>query len=176
MLTSSKLLCSYLLYIAACQICATQSHEHGKHSTHGLHDDNVVHNREFLSEHYKDLASLNMTAMSNLELEFYYFRLHDHNKDSRLDGLELYNGMLQLMGDHSEGGTGKSNRGADDNERSKMTAEIIDKRNEAIVVAVDNILEEDDTDGDGYLSWQEFWIARKREASHDHNHHDQTKH
>lgn len=90
-------------------------------------------------------------ASAPVSVIFYFFRVHDFDKNDRLDGLEL----LTAFTDHNEGGAGGNNR---------ATALPSDDHNEAdhdsllpeeVEVIVDRILQDHDADGDGFLTYTE---------------------
>ena len=79
--------------------------------------------------------------MSDQDLLFHYFRLHDYDNNRKLDGLEL----MQAMNDyHKESGI----------EEEKETSE------EAMASTVDKILKYDDTNNDGYIDYPEYIKAQ----------------
>ena len=46
-------------------------------------------NSSHIQEHLRDLANVSIEDMSEEELQFHYFKLHDYDNNNYLDGLEL---------------------------------------------------------------------------------------
>ena len=82
--------------------------------------------------------------MSNEDLQFHYFKLHDYDNNNKLDGIELGNAMTHF---HEEDGQQESTATYTDDQLASM---------------VDQILEEDDTNKDGYIDYTEFVGAQNR--------------
>lgn len=87
-----------------------------------------------------------MEQLSEEEQNFYYFKLHDTNNDNRLDGLEV---IAAFNHEHKED---------DDNDSLKETPETTTERpdDDELIDLVDDILEEEDLNHDGYISYDEF--------------------
>lgn len=92
-----------------------------------------------IKEHLKEGAEVNLDDMSDEELHFYYFTLHDHDQNKKLDGLEI----LYAMNDHSNGTD--EYRGYNTEEEG---AEM-----------VDNVLTRMDENSDGYIDYSEYTKA-----------------
>lgn len=67
------------------------------------------------------------------KMNFHFFKLHDYDDNSKLDGLEI----MAALTHHRK----SNDKEVDENELIQM---------------VDDVLKEDDLDGDGYLSYPEF--------------------
>uniref|UniRef100_A0A0R3RN67 EF-hand domain-containing protein n=1 Tax=Elaeophora elaphi TaxID=1147741 RepID=A0A0R3RN67_9BILA len=86
-----------------------------------------------IKEHLKKQVDVRkMTLNKNLEI-FHYFRMHDLNKDGKIDGLEIIKGVTHLH---------------DDEQKIVSEAHL-----EAIVSST---LRKLDTDDDGYITYAEF--------------------
>lgn len=81
--------------------------------------------------------------MSDEDLQFHYFKLHDYDNNNKLDGIELGNAMTHF---HEEDG-------------NQDTTTYTD---EQLASMVDQILEEDDINKDGYIDYTEFVGAQKK--------------
>ncbi|KAI8973395.1 hypothetical protein BDF20DRAFT_882138 [Mycotypha africana] len=97
-----------------------------------------------------------MTDKEDIELSeddivYYMFVLHDTNGDGYLDGNELREAFIDYGKDHQH----------DEGERKQKN---IDKdvafTLEDVTAMVDHILEEDDKNGDGLISWSEYLESR----------------
>merc|ERR1711874_378375 len=97
-----------------------------------------------------ELESFNFTSVENMtheERDFHYFRLHDFDKNDLLDGLEVLKAMS-----HSHA------------KIMKEEADI-DSSFDEMVGMIDKVLERDDANKDGFLSYSEFVAGRRREES-----------
>ncbi|ORX81968.1 hypothetical protein BCR32DRAFT_232300 [Anaeromyces robustus] len=73
----------------------------------------------------------------------YFFTLHDYNKDSELDGNELFASFMD-----------------------GFDPEVEEKKDLRYILEwVDHILEEDDIDGNGKISWSEYLASQKYHSS-----------
>lgn len=74
-----------------------------------LQDEELVRDTEHLQEH---LEEVDVSKMTEEELDFYYFQVHDTDKNSKLDGLEILQAIMHT--DHDDG-SGEGSREGDDN-------------------------------------------------------------
>ncbi|XP_059147986.1 multiple coagulation factor deficiency protein 2 homolog [Physella acuta] len=124
-------------------------------------DPNVIGDQEHLKQHMK--GQINMDKpMSPAEMEFHYFRLHDTNNDTLLDGLELLKALSHMIPPMDF---------APQEISGKTAVEVENMRNQRVremmanfVQIIDNVLQLDDRDKDGYLSYPEYSMARRRDA------------
>ena len=86
--------------------------------------------------------------MSPEEQNFYYFKLHDLNNDNYLDGLEVIGSF-----DH----THEEENGQNNTQTERMADADLTK-------LVDEILNEEDLNHDGFISYEEYQMALAREA------------
>ncbi|ELU03763.1 hypothetical protein CAPTEDRAFT_101837 [Capitella teleta] len=100
-------------------------------------------NFRHINEHLDGVAKMNASQMTQEELEFHYFKLHDFDNNTMLDGLEIFKALTHLLPYDDQ----------DDVQK-------VDPRGKNIV---DNVLKEDDIDDDGYLTYAEYVLARRRE-------------
>ncbi|XP_078356116.1 multiple coagulation factor deficiency protein 2 homolog [Oculina patagonica] len=109
-----------------------------------LHDSKVTHDRDHIKEHLKEEINLKEDEdMSDEDLQFHYFRLHDYDNNRKLDGLELMHAIS-----HYQNETGVTDK--------ESTSE------EANAKVVDEILSMDDLDSDGYIDYPEYVDAQKK--------------
>ncbi|XP_017775616.1 PREDICTED: multiple coagulation factor deficiency protein 2 homolog [Nicrophorus vespilloides] len=113
-------------------------------------DKQLLHDTEHLQEHLEDIINEpDLSALSDEELEFYYFQVHDVDKNSKLDGLEILQAIQHTMHkDESESNESTEN----DEDTFNYYVELIDK-----------VLAEDDLDNDGFLTYPEYVAGRKKE-------------
>ncbi|XP_064622910.1 multiple coagulation factor deficiency protein 2 homolog isoform X2 [Lineus longissimus] len=138
-------------------LCSTDSQPERQ----GFHDSKVVRDAEHIQEHLDGFAQVNTTTMSNEELEFHYFKLHDFDNNTRLDGLEILNALTHML--PYEEASKLDLKGKTPDEVVEMKAKAKEDEMKYYTDIVDRVLEEDDLDNDGYLNYLEYRIARKRD-------------
>ncbi|KAI8146517.1 hypothetical protein BJV82DRAFT_389331 [Fennellomyces sp. T-0311] len=114
----------------------THRYEQPGHSNYG--DDK--NNKQHIMEHIQKMAKEGGDDPVNLnekELVYYLFVLHDTNNDGSLDGHELRSAFTDFDEDEE-----------DDPTQYVSLDEVTDM--------VDHVLEEDDLNGDGLISWEEY--------------------
>lgn len=121
------------------------AHQHGGEQKL-LHKD-MQHEKEHVKEHMD--ASVDTSNMSEQELQFHYFKMHDSDGNNKLDGCELVKSLIHW---HDQ-----SNH--DKNSGQPLPEEKIFKDDE-LVSMIDPILETDDKNNDGYIDYSEFVIAQ----------------
>ncbi|XP_019643850.1 PREDICTED: multiple coagulation factor deficiency protein 2 homolog [Branchiostoma belcheri] len=162
------------LFLASLLHPPVRCHAHGAHGRTAVdekgnrfHDSNIVQDQEHIKEHLQELYDLdkkNISEMSAEELEFYYFKLHDFNNDSRLDGLEILTALSHMMPyeDMHEVKAEIQQRlkeGKAPPSPQEMQAEALVYYTELI----DQVLQDDDFNNDGYLTYLEYVLARRRD-------------
>jgi len=144
----TSLLASYSWLLLVVLLLPTPSHSHGGHS-HGEKksalDGKHVHDVEHIKEHLKeDNPQVKTDNLSEADMQFHYFKAHDSDNDDKLDGIELANAMAHY---HDED-AGEKPEDYTEHELASM---------------VDQILDEDDLNKDGYIDYPEFIASQKRE-------------
>ncbi|XP_032457830.1 multiple coagulation factor deficiency protein 2 homolog isoform X2 [Nasonia vitripennis] len=119
-------------------------------------DDELLHDTLHLTEDLGPLAEqLDITHMAEQEIDFHYFKLHDMDNNTKLDGLEILNAIQHTLHDHSYESFSNETSDAEDKE-------LIENKLPWIVGLIDKVLEEDDLDNDGYLAYIEFVLGRQK--------------
>ncbi|XP_074595390.1 multiple coagulation factor deficiency protein 2 homolog isoform X1 [Brevipalpus obovatus] len=119
-----------------------------------LHDKNRIQDREHLKEHLGGVISEpDMSKMSEEELQFHYFKLHDSDSNNMLDGCELIKSLFHWhieehkhLGNNAPAGGPATTKIFTDVELSNM---------------IDPILDLDDRNKDGFIDYPEFVAAQK---------------
>ncbi|KAF6017177.1 MCFD2 [Bugula neritina] len=88
--------------------------------------------------------------MTEQELQFHYFKLHDYDNNNLLDGLEIIKALTHA---HEEASEHAHNEGTTENTPHKQTEE-------ELVKIIDDVLKDDDLNSDGYISFYEFMAER----------------
>uniref|UniRef100_A0AC35U2V4 EF-hand domain-containing protein n=1 Tax=Rhabditophanes sp. KR3021 TaxID=114890 RepID=A0AC35U2V4_9BILA len=115
----SLFVCFFLLNNIFC-------HEFGK--------QNEIHDKEHLKEHLQDKIDVDRTNWTPAQERFYYFKLHDTNKDDLLDGLEISKAYTHH--DHT-----KAKKPYEDYQIENL---------------VDAVMDDMDGNKDGYISFPEY--------------------
>ncbi|XP_077291775.1 uncharacterized protein LOC143915174 isoform X1 [Arctopsyche grandis] len=111
-----------------------QGHQSGHHNPQLLNPGNIEHEKQHIQEHMD--VPIDTSKMSEQELQFHYFKMHDADNNNKLDGCELIKSLIHWHGEEEK-------------ENTPMT-------DETLANLVDNILIESDLDSDGYVDWIEY--------------------
>lgn len=111
---------------------------------------------------------IDTSKMSEQELQFHYFKMHDSDNNNKLDGCELIKSLIHWHDTkdddhHGDGG----DHGAADPEKTEAHPQDDD----TLQSLIDPILELMDKDHDGYISYPEYRAAEAAESSQNQNHH-----
>jgi len=111
-----------------------QRHGHGAPQV--LNTGNLEHEKEHIAEHMD--VPIDTSKMSDQELQFHYFKMHDADNNNKLDGCELIKSLIHW---HEKDG-------------KKEPTEVYS--DEQITSTVDFVINQMDKDKDGYISYTEF--------------------
>ncbi|XP_033735753.1 multiple coagulation factor deficiency protein 2 homolog [Pecten maximus] len=126
----------------------------------GFHDDKVVHDEAHLKEHLQEEIDTSK-PMTPQEMEFHYFRLHDADNNTKLDGLEIMSALSHMSNMYDL--TAAEKAGKSDQEVAELQRKRSDEATKHYADIVDKVLREDDFDQDGYISYPEYVSARRRD-------------
>ncbi|CAH1720438.1 multiple coagulation factor deficiency protein 2 homolog [Aphis gossypii] len=129
------------------------SQGHHPHTQQVLHNSNLAEESEHIKKHL-DLPTLDTSKMSEQELQFHYFKMHDADNNNKLDGCELIKSLIHW---HVQGGHDPAAGGAPPQEKIFTDEELMQ--------LIDPILTMDDTDFDGFIDYPEFVIAQNKASS-----------
>ncbi|XP_016983827.1 GATA zinc finger domain-containing protein 10 isoform X3 [Drosophila rhopaloa] len=135
-------------------------HHHGQ-PQQVLNTGNIQQERAHIQEHMQ--VPIDTSKMSEAELQFHYFKMHDSDNNNKLDGCELIKSLIHWHvkdssekpaegHDHAEGQTEQP-------EEHKQGSVYTDK---ALEETIDYVLKSMDLNNDGYVDWAEY---RKTEAN-----------
>lgn len=112
-----------------------------------------THDKAHIKEHLDgEVKTADTADMTDEELEFHYFKLHDYDGNNKLDGLEI---ALALK--HHENTDPNDVAGQhSDNPQRMLEKEVIE--------LVDSVLQDEDLNNDGYVDYHEFVSAQRRTA------------
>ncbi|XP_066259867.1 multiple coagulation factor deficiency protein 2 homolog [Euwallacea similis] len=121
-------------------------------------DTKLLQDKQHIQEHLEEmLPKVDLSKKTEAELELYYFLLHDTDKNSKLDGLELLNAILHTTHEEDHDSNDISAMPRSDEEDS-----VDEKTFNRFVDLVDQVLKEDDKNQDGYLDYAEYVEGRKK--------------
>jgi len=129
---------------------AQQSQQQSNHNV--LHDSTRIHDKQHIASHLHGIVTdPDLSKMSEQELQFHYFKMHDNDNNNKLDGSELIKSLIHWHVEESKHlGTNAPPMGTtkmfNDNELEQM---------------IDPILEMDDKNMDGFIDYPEFIAAQK---------------
>ncbi|XP_048003126.1 mediator of RNA polymerase II transcription subunit 15 isoform X5 [Leguminivora glycinivorella] len=112
-----------------------------QHDHHGepqlLNAANIQHEREHIQEHMD--VPIDTSKMSEQELQFHYFKMHDADNNNKLDGCELIKSLIHWHG-----------------QVDKNHATYTDKQLEDLL---EHVLKHTDIDKDGYVDYHEYRVS-----------------
>merc|ERR1712032_921722 len=107
------------------------------------------------AEHMKEhIEHIDTSKMTEQELQFHYFKMHDTDGNNKLDGLEL---MKSLIHWHDE--ANHDPKSGQPKPEQKIFAD------DELQNMIDPILESDDKNKDGFIDYPEFIAAQQAAAS-----------
>ncbi|XP_047039854.1 multiple coagulation factor deficiency protein 2 homolog isoform X3 [Helicoverpa zea] len=116
-----------------------QQQQHG-HAHHGdpqlLNPANIAQERDHIQEHME--VPIDTSKMSEQELQFHYFKMHDADNNNKLDGCELIKSLIHW------------------HETDKASA--IKYKDEDLIEMVEGALKQTDKNNDGYIEYSEYRI------------------
>ncbi|KAI8431805.1 hypothetical protein MSG28_016221 [Choristoneura fumiferana] len=115
-----------------------------------LNPANIAHERDHIQEHMD--VPIDTSKMSEQELQFHYFKMHDADNNNKLDGCELIKSLIHW---HEQGHKQPTQEGA------PPVGEKIFADDE-LVNLIDPILNMDDHNRDGYIDYPEFVRAQQK--------------
>ncbi|KAL1139189.1 hypothetical protein AAG570_009248 [Ranatra chinensis] len=117
---------------------------HG-HQHHGQHHGgqpqvlnvNVAQEKQHIAEHMA--VPMDTSKMSEQELQFHYFKMHDADNNNKLDGCELIKSLIHWHGEE--------------------TSNIPVHSDSDLQAMVDMVLKEVDKDNDGFVTYSEYKMS-----------------
>ncbi|KAK3597168.1 hypothetical protein CHS0354_038093 [Potamilus streckersoni] len=125
-----------------------------------FNDPKVAQDQAHIKEHMKDEINMNK-QMTPQEMEFHYFRIHDVNNDTQLDGIEILQAMSHMIPPPELTFTEKV--GKSDEQIEAMKKDRQEGMLKYYIDIIDRVLQIDDLDHNGYLSYPEYVRARRRD-------------
>ncbi|XP_063836155.1 multiple coagulation factor deficiency protein 2 homolog isoform X1 [Ostrinia nubilalis] len=136
-----------------------QQASHG-HAHHGdpqlLNPANIAHEREHIQEHMD--VPIDTSKMSEQELQFHYFKMHDADNNNKLDGCELIKSLIHW---HEQGHKQQPPQPGTPPVEEKIF------NDDELIKLIDPILNMDDHNRDGYIDYPEFVNAQQKSKRND---------
>ncbi|XP_017847268.1 PAX-interacting protein 1 isoform X1 [Drosophila busckii] len=126
-------------------------HHHGQ-PQQVLNTGNIQQERAHIQEHMQ--VPIDTSKMSEAELQFHYFKMHDSDNNNKLDGCELIKSLIHW---HEQGSKEQHN-----GEKPHVEEKVFS--DEELVALIDPILQMDDTSKDGFIDYPEFIKAQQKAA------------
>ncbi|XP_019865649.1 putative mediator of RNA polymerase II transcription subunit 26 isoform X1 [Aethina tumida] len=124
-------------------------HGHGHHGQQQiLNTANLAHEKEHIAEHFD--VPIDTSKMTEQELQFHYFKMHDADNNNKLDGCELIKSLIHW---HEQG----------KDKASGVEEKVF--RDEELTNLIDPILNVDDANQDGFIDYPEFIRAQQKAAA-----------
>ncbi|RWS16379.1 hypothetical protein B4U79_10262, partial [Dinothrombium tinctorium] len=102
------------------------------------------------------------SKMSDEELQFHYFAMHDYDNSRKLDGLEILRALTHNL-HHEDSETPRAiHEGMDKQQKTDFQNEKLKYYLEETKL-VDEILKLYDQNDDGYISYDEYNLGRQKE-------------
>lgn len=128
-------------------------HDHGHHGQQQvLNAGNIREERQHIAEHME--VPIDTSKMTDEELQFHYFKMHDADNNNKLDGCELIKSLIHW---HAQGST--------DNKMEVPSVEEKVFSDEELTTLIDPILSTDDLSYDGFIDYPEFIRAQQKSAA-----------
>ncbi|KRF99737.1 uncharacterized protein Dwil_GK22695, isoform B [Drosophila willistoni] len=135
-----------------------QQHAAGHH--HGqpqqvLNTGNIQQERAHIQEHMQ--VPIDTSKMSEAELQFHYFKMHDSDNNNKLDGCELIKSLIHW---HVEKPSTDLNEGETEKPAEHKSGSVYTDK--ALEDTIDYVLKNMDLNDDGFVDWAEY---RKTEGN-----------
>ncbi|XP_064097165.1 uncharacterized protein LOC135208666 [Macrobrachium nipponense] len=140
-----------------------------------LEDSKLVHDTSHIAEELPGYISPEkIKDMSPRELDYHYFKIHDFDDNRKLDGLEILKAIGHVHGhdddddDDDDGKEEEKYKLLSEEEKAALKNLQRQKQEEEwkfYIELVDEVLNEYDKNGDGYLNYGEYIMGRNRDRS-----------
>lgn len=125
-----------------------QQQQHRGQPQQVLNTNNIQHEKQHIAEHMD--VPIDTSKMSEQELQFHYFKMHDSDNNNKLDGCELIKSLIHW---HEE-----SKNQDQPTHQDKIFS------NDELSALIDPILTSDDHNRDGFIDYPEFVRAQHKAA------------
>ncbi|ELT90233.1 hypothetical protein CAPTEDRAFT_154863 [Capitella teleta] len=146
---SAKLLVEvFSLSVLALMLLVHRSNAQAQPPAH-LRDKINVQDHDHIVEHLDGVVD-QQAEYSEEEMQFHYFKAHDYDNNNKLDGIELISALTHY---HKEA------EQKDEGEESSVMSDF------ELMEMVDDIMQQEDGNDDGYIDYVEFLRSQGREVT-----------
>ncbi|XP_049300745.1 putative cyclin-dependent serine/threonine-protein kinase DDB_G0272797/DDB_G0274007 isoform X2 [Anopheles funestus] len=129
-----------------------QQQQHGDHGQQQvLHTGNLQQEKQHIAEHME--VPIDTSKMSEQELQFHYFKMHDSDNNNKLDGCELIKSLIHWH-DNKDEHHQDEEKPSDGPDESHNDGQPYDDA--TLQSLVDPIMEMMDKDHDGFITYTEY--------------------
>ncbi|XP_076464850.1 multiple coagulation factor deficiency protein 2 homolog isoform X4 [Babylonia areolata] len=126
----------------------------GHHGGNKLKFQTEIHNADHILEHLQNVIKTKpKEQMSEEELEFHYFKMHDYDNNNKLDGVEIGKALTHFHDEH-ENAAGEQGQDQEQQQANRAPPKIF--TDDEISSIVDSVIGDNDENGDGYVEYFEF--------------------
>ncbi|XP_055523816.1 uncharacterized protein LOC129717731 isoform X2 [Wyeomyia smithii] len=118
-----------------------------------LNTHNLQQEKQHIAEHME--VPIDTSKMSEQELQFHYFKMHDADNNNKLDGCELIKSLIHW---HEESKNQPEQPGQPAHQDKIFS-------NDELSALIDPILSSDDHNRDGFIDYPEFVRAQNKAAN-----------
>ncbi|XP_066142042.1 multiple coagulation factor deficiency protein 2 homolog isoform X3 [Euwallacea fornicatus] len=115
-------------------------HDHGHGQRQIFNSGNIAHEKEHIQEHME--VPIDTSKMTEQELQFHYFKMHDADNNNKLDGCELIKSLIHWHVEDPK------------TDREKVVGTIYE--DQGLADLVDEFLKTTDANNDGLVEWFEY--------------------
>ncbi|XP_054759741.1 multiple coagulation factor deficiency protein 2 homolog [Lytechinus pictus] len=147
----------YMVSMVTCHTAQSKNinpHHDNSDQSNKFRDPEFVRNKEHVKEHLEGQVDTEEKEMTDEELEFHYFKLHDFDNNTKLDGLEIMAAISHVVPFEPP-------------EKDMSIIQIADARVKYFAGIIDQVMLDDDFNQDGYLTYLEYVLSRRRHQEDD---------
>ncbi|XP_055523819.1 DNA translocase FtsK isoform X5 [Wyeomyia smithii] len=114
-----------------------------------LNTHNLQQEKQHIAEHME--VPIDTSKMSEQELQFHYFKMHDADNNNKLDGCELIKSLIHWHGSGHKGTTADNKAQEDHTEKPVHVY-----TDEQLTTIVEAVMGNMDKNNDGFIEWAEY--------------------
>ncbi|XP_053698328.1 putative cyclin-dependent serine/threonine-protein kinase DDB_G0272797/DDB_G0274007 isoform X4 [Sabethes cyaneus] len=111
-----------------------------------LNTHNLQQEKQHIAEHME--VPIDTSKMSEQELQFHYFKMHDADNNNKLDGCELIKSLIHWHGSEHKGTANKAE------EHTEKPVHVYS--DEQLTTIVEAVMGNMDKNDDGFIEWAEY--------------------
>ncbi|XP_014788740.1 multiple coagulation factor deficiency protein 2 homolog [Octopus bimaculoides] len=137
---------------------------HRINTASNFYHSSIIEDEKHIRSHLQEITNIGEKELSPEEIEFHFFKLHDLNNDTLLDGLEILAALFhsQPTEDIVPGLSEQEMKLKSRDQIKKIRKERQEKVIHYYTDIIDEVFEKDDLNDDGYLDYMEFTRTHRR--------------